>query len=242
MIHRTTPIRIVFALYCLTLSTSGWLRLRWQCILQVLLEQPMEVHRIRILFPGGTMPLIRQNAGIRKPIITAFLNVFSWESVREADISEASSMAGVSGSVCYAPVQATEESVSAFLKGCRATWIRWFETEIEARCNAAGAGLEVIADVLEEGFEDRKRFGLAFCNIDAEVEASNSEAVIAAEQKEHLRCLLERLAVRIRLEHPDIAASAAVLVIERTIAWAQMTGSLTETQNARLLFQCLNHS
>jgi hypothetical protein len=198
---------------------------------------------MRICFPGAQMLVIRQNAGIRKPIVAAFLNVFNWDSVREADISEAPSMAGVSGSVCYAPVQPTEESVSAFLKGCHATWMRWFEKEIEARCNATGAGLEIIADVLEDGFEDRQRFGLAFMNIDAEGEALNTEAVvIATEQKEHLRRFLERLAVRMGLEHPDIAASAAVLVIESTIVWAQMTGSLKEAQAARLLFQCLQHA
>jgi len=41
--------------------------------------------------------------------------------------------------------------------------------------------------------------------------------------------------------HPDIVASAAVLVIERTIVRTLMTGSLKETQTARLLFQCLFH-
>jgi hypothetical protein len=152
-------------------------------------------------------------------------------------------MAGVSGSVCHAPVQPTEESVSAFLKDCHATWMRWFEKEIEARCNATGASLEIIADVLEEGFEDRPRFCVAFMNIDAEVEAFNTDAVaIATEQKEHLRHFLEQLSLRMGLEHPDVAASAAVLVIEHTIVWAQMTGGLKEAQTARLLFQCLQHA
>ena len=189
------------------------------------------------------MLVIRQNAGIKKPIIAAFLGVFSWDPVREAEISEALPMAGVSKSVCCAPVQATGESVPAFLGDCHATWMRWFEKEIEARYNATGAGLEIIVDVLKEGCEDRPRFGLAFMNIDAEVETFNTEAVvIASEQREHLRRFLEDLAVRMGLEHPDIAASAAVLVIERTIIWTQMTGSLGETETARLLFQCLQHA
>ena len=121
--------------------------------------------------------------------------------------------------------------------------MRWFEKEIEARCNATGASLEIIADVLEEGFEDRPRFCVAFMNIDAEVEAFNTDAVaIATEQKEHLRHFLEQLSLRMGLEHPDVAASAAVLVIEHTIVWAQMTGGLKEAQTARLLFQCLQHA
>jgi hypothetical protein len=50
------------------------------------------------------------------------------------------------------------------------------------------------------------------------------------------------LAVRMGLQHPDIAAGAALLIIERTIVWIQLTGSSRETQTARLLFQCLQHS
>lgn len=189
------------------------------------------------------MLLVRQNAEIRKPVLAAFLSVFNWAFVQEADISEALSMARVSGSVCYAPVQATEESVSAFLKNCHATWMRWFEKEIEARYNATGAGLEIIADVLKVGCEDRPRFSLAFMDIDADVEAFNTETVvIASEQKEHLSRFLEELAARMGLEHPDIAASTAVFVIERSIVWTQMTGSLQEIQAARLLFQCLQHA
>jgi hypothetical protein len=40
----------------------------------------------------------------------------------------------------------------------------------------------------------------------------------------------------------DMFASAAVRVIELTIVRTLMTGSLTETQVARLLFRCLQHA
>ena len=71
----------------------------------------------------------------------------------------------------------------------------------------------------------------------------DSEPFAAAkEQKEHLRGYLEQLAVRMGLQHPDIAAGAALLIIERTIVWTQLSGSSIETQTARLLFQCLQHA
>ena len=57
-----------------------------------------------------------------------------------------------------------------------------------------------------------------------------------------MRWFLEQLATKVGLQHPDMASSAAVLVIEQTIARTQMTGSLKEVQTARLLFQCLQHA
>jgi uncharacterized protein (DUF2267 family) len=121
--------------------------------------------------------------------------------------------------------------------------MRRFENEIEARYEATGGGLELIADVLQDGFEDPKCFGLAFIHIVTEGRSFNSEPfAIAREQKQHLRRFIERLAVRMGFQHPDMAASAAALVIERTIVRALMTGSLQEAQTARLLFQCLQHA
>ncbi len=117
--------------------------------------------------------------------------------------------------------------------------MRRFENEIEARYEATGGGLELIADVLQEGFEDPKCFGLAFIHI---VTEGSEPFAIAKEQTQHLRRFIEQLAVKMGLQHPDMAASATVLVIERTIARTLMTGSLVETQTARLLFQCLQHA
>jgi hypothetical protein len=139
-------------------------------------------------------------------------------------------------------VESKEELVSAFLKDRPAIWIRWFESEIEARFEATGGGLEIIADVLQVGFEDPKCLGLAFINILIEGGDFNNEpVVIVGEQKEHLRLFIEQLAVKMGLRHPDMAAAAAVRVIERAIVCTLMTGSLTEAQTARLLFQCLQH-
>jgi hypothetical protein len=124
-----------------------------------------------------------------------------------------------------------------------AIWMRWFENEIEARYTATGGGLEIIADVLQEGFKDPKCFGFAFVHIVIEGgHFENEPFAIARKQKEHLRRFSEQLATKMGLQHPDMAASAAVLVIERTIVRTLMTGSLEEAQTARLLFQCLQHA
>lgn len=122
-------------------------------------------------------------------------------------------------------------------------WMRWLENEIETRFEATGGGLEIIADALQEGFKDPKCCGLAFINIVIERgDFDNDSVAIVREQKKHLRRVIEQLAIKMGLQHPDLAACAAVFVIEQTIVRNFMTGSPKETQTARLLFQCLQHA
>jgi AcrR family transcriptional regulator len=186
---------------------------------------------------------IEQSVEVRDAIITAFLGVLCREDVRGTNISQVLKRAGVSESAFCEQFQSKKDLLLAFLRDRHAIWMRWFEREIESTYEATGGGLEIIADVLEKGFEDPKCFGFAFINIAAESSAFNRDPfVIAREQKEQLERCIEQLAIKMGLRHPDMAASAAVLVIERTIMRTLMTGSLTEAQTARLLFQCLQHA
>jgi len=186
---------------------------------------------------------MRQSAGVRDAIMSAFLNVLCREGVREVEISKVLAMAGVSEPSFYAEFQSKEDLISAFMKDRHAMWMRWFENEIEARYEATGGGLEIIADVLQKGFEDPKCFGLAFFNVVTEIgDLDDEPCAILGERKEHLRRFIERLAIRMGLQYPDTAASAAVLVIERTIVRTLVTGGLKEAHTARLLFQCLQHA
>jgi AcrR family transcriptional regulator len=186
---------------------------------------------------------IKQSVGVRDAIITAFWDTFSRDVNLETEISEVLAIARVSEFASYEGFQSKEDLVSAFLKDRHAAWMRWFENEIEARYNATGGGLEIIADVLQEGFEDPNSFGLAFINVVSECSDFDKEPfAIVGEQKEHLRRFIEQLAVKMGLDHPDIAAPAAVLVIEQAIVRTLMNGSLTEARTARLLFQCLQHA
>lgn len=182
---------------------------------------------------------IEQSVRVRDAIVNAFWDVFCRDGSLEAEISELLTVTGVSESA----FQSKEDLVSAFLKDRHAIWMRWFENEIEARYKATGGGLEIIADVLQVGFEDPKCFGLAFINILARGSDFESEPfAIIKEQKEHLRRFIEQLAIKMGLQHPDMTASAAVHIIEQTIVRTLMAGSLKESQAARLLFQCLMHA
>lgn len=186
---------------------------------------------------------IEQSVGVKDAMITAFWDVFCQDTSLEAEISELLAIAGVSESAFYAQFQAKEDLVSAFLKDRHAIWMRWFENEIEARYEVTGGGLEIIADVLLKGCEDPKCFGLAFISVVTEGgDFDNEPFAIVREQKEHLRRFIEQMAVKMGLQHPDMAASAAVLIIEQTIVRILRTGSLEEAQTARLLFQCLQYA
>jgi AcrR family transcriptional regulator len=186
---------------------------------------------------------MKQSVEVSDANIAAFWDVFCRDGSLEAEISKLLAIAGVSESVFYEQSQSKEDIVSAFLKDRHAFWMRWFENEIEARYEATGGGLEIIADVLQIGFEDPKCFGCAFINIVTEGgDLDNEPFAIAREQKEHLRRFVEHLAAKMGLQHPNMAASAAVLVIEQTILRTLKSGSLKEAQTARLLFQCLQHA
>lgn len=203
-------------------------------------------------FPGPSLPqpdskgkhaAVGQSAGVRDAIIAAFLEVLCREGVRVAEISKVLAIAGVSESVFYEQFQSKEALVSAFLKDRHAIWMRRFKNEIEVRYEATGGGLEIIADTLQKAFEDPKCFGLAFINTVTEGgDFDNESFAIVGEQKEELMRFIEQMALKMGLQHPDTAASSAVLIIERTIVRTLMTGSLKEAQNARLLFQCLQHA
>lgn len=186
---------------------------------------------------------MRQSAGITDAVIRGFLDLPCWEGVRAAEISNVFGITGGSEPVIYKQSQSKEDLASAFLKDRHAIWMHWFENEIAAMYEATGGGLEIIADVLQKGFEDQKDFGIAFIHTMTQGGDFDDEPfAIVIEQKEHLGRFIEQLAIKMGLQHPDRAGSAAVFVIERTIMRTLMTGSLEEAQTARLLFQCLQHT
>lgn len=182
---------------------------------------------------------VKQSIGNTGATVMTSLHVLGREGSGEVGIPNIEATAGA---LClYGHVQSKQAGVRADLKDCQAIWMNWLENEIEARYEAAGGGLEIIADVLQIGLKDLLRLSLA-CNVSEDRTLNSQPFAITKELSEHLRRCIEQLAVMMGLEHPDLTASAAVLVIEDTILRTQMTGSPEEAQTARLLFQCLQHA
>ena len=122
-----------------------------------------------------------------------------------------------------------------------AAWLHWFEDQIEKAYEASGGDLEIIADILERDFETPGCFANA-TSLSVQAGVFGDGPFIAGDNRQHLVFYLERLAIRMGLHCPDMIASAAVSVIERTIEWARANGKSSAAQTARLLFQCLQNA
>jgi AcrR family transcriptional regulator len=180
---------------------------------------------------------------LRDDIINASLELFYRDGIRATDVDQVIKKSGVLETVFYENFHSKDELVSAFLHKRHEVWMKWFTTAVEERYAANGGGLEVLADVLQIWFKDPKFRGCAFINTVAEGGKFDSEPfVIAREHKEDLKKFIRGIATKMNLRDPEEAAAAAVLVIEGAIVRVQMTGDAAEAHNARLLFQCLNHS
>lgn len=103
---------------------------------------------------------MRQSVGVRDTIVTALLDVHCRDDLRAAETSGLPAVR-VSDFVFYGQSESKEALASAFLKVRHTIWMHWLENEIHARYEATGGGLEIIADVLQEGFQDPKSF--RFC-------------------------------------------------------------------------------
>ena len=170
-------------------------------------------------------------------VMTSF-EVF-YRGTRRAAISRMTEEAGVSETTFYGEFQSKEALIRAFLENRNAIWLRWFQSEIHARFETTRDGLEIIADVLRKWFED-SRLHCEDVKKDASNRQVNGEAFESfGNQKDQLRRFVEHLARKMGLRYPDIAASAAVQIIERTIVTTLVSGDLSELKTAQLLFQCL---
>lgn len=209
--------------------------------MQPSVRPPVIVHT-RFIWPGENMREPKQSVQLRDGAIMTFWDLFPRNKSRAGQISDVLEKTGACEPAFYKEDQSREDIVSVFLKDRHVDWMRWFQKEIEARYQATRGGLEIIADVLEEGFEDPKSFALAFIDVAIRTSDSDEEPLaIAGDQKEDLRRLIEHLAVSMGLRHPDLVAATAVAIIEQTIVRTLMAGSPTEAPTARLLFQCLQH-
>jgi AcrR family transcriptional regulator len=189
--------------------------------------------------------MLQQAQGLdpRDTIVRSSLEIFYRDGIKGTDVTKVIERAGVSESLFYQNFSSKEDLVLAFLHKRHDIWMAWFTSEVEAKLSQPGAKLEVIADVLQSWFEDPGFRGCAFINTVAEGGKFDSEPfTIAREHKEQLKQFLTGVAARLNHSEPELTAAAAVLVIEGAIVRAQMTGDAHEAHNARLLFQCLNHS
>lgn len=183
--------------------------------------------------PSSTPP-----APARQRILDAADRLFYSEGLRATGIDRIIAESGVAKMSFYRHFPAKRDLIVAFLEGRRAEWMGWFRTEVEARLTVQGAGLEVIADVLEAWFAQDAFRGCTFVNTVAE--GAHGEAPIAevvANHKADLAGYMAELAGRLGLAPADQVAEAAMVVIEGSVVRAQMTGRHGDPAIGRLLLR-----
>jgi AcrR family transcriptional regulator len=149
----------------------------------------------------------------------------------------------VSESSFYQRAQSEKDLLQAFLQDHDANWLRWFQREIDAKFETTKGGLEIVADVMRKWFENSR---LQCAGVNTVVCPSRQFAgetlELLGNQRDQLRRFVEQLVVKMGLRYPDIAATASVQIIERTIVRTLKSGDLSEIKTAQLLFQCLQRA
>ena len=188
------------------------------------------------------MPKMIQGKASTDVIVIASFGVF-YRGTRRAAMSPVTEEAEVSETTFYGEFQSKEALIRAFLEDRNAIWLRWFQSEVRARFETTRGGLEIISDVLNKWFEDSRVHGEVVNQASSTNRQVNGEAFETfGNQKDQLQRFVELLARRMGLRYPDIAASAAVQIIERTIETNLVSGDLSELKTAQLLFQCLQRA
>jgi AcrR family transcriptional regulator len=177
-------------------------------------------------------------APARQRILDAADRLFYSEGLRATGVDRIIAESGVAKMSFYRHFPAKRNLIVAFLENRRREWIGWFRSEVERRLRKRGAGLEVIADVLEAWFAQAGFRGCAFVNTVAE--GAHSEAAIAevvAEHKADLSAYIAELAQRLELSPPGRVAEAVMVVIEGSVVRAQMTGRYGDPSTGRVLLR-----
>lgn len=183
-----------------------------------------------------------RGTGATDAVFMTSMEVFG-RGARRTEVLRLTEGARVSESNFYEGAQSREALLRAFLEDGDAMWLRWFQREINAKFESTKGGLEIFADVLRKWFED----SYVQCSVVNKLISSShqfdGETYECFEgNRDQLRRLIEQLVAKMDLPYPDIAASAAVQIIERTIVTTLVSGDLSELKTAQLLFQCLQRA
>ncbi|UWZ84388.1 hypothetical protein [Occallatibacter riparius] len=189
------------------------------------------------------MARIIQRRGTSDSIVVSSLVVFYRGSERVQALPTLDGTR-VYESTLHEGVRTKEGVIQAFLDGRDAVWVGWFQYQINMRSETnTGRGLEIIADVLREWFENSQlRCSALIKGIVSHCDFDGQSPEISSSPKDQLRRCIELSATKMGLHCPELAASAAVLIIERTMATTQATGDLSELKTAQLLLECLQRA
>lgn len=184
------------------------------------------------------MPTPTPAVSARQRILNAANRLFYGNGLRATGVDRIIAESGVAKMSFYRHFPAKRDLIVAFLEQQRHDWIGWFRREVNCRLGQAGAGLEVIADVLESWFSRSDFRGCAFINSVAEgAHGEEPIARVVADHRLDLVVFIEEIAVRLALSPPGKVADAVMVVIEGSVVRAQMSGCEGNTEVVRILLR-----
>ncbi|MGE7137662.1 TetR/AcrR family transcriptional regulator [Luteibacter sp. NPDC031894] len=176
----------------------------------------------------------------RQRILETANRLFYREGLRATGIDRIIAESGVAKMSFYRHFPAKRDLIVAFLETRHKEWMAWFRTDVESRLTKRGAGLEVIADVLETWFAQPDFRGCTFMNSVAE--AASEEPAIAGVVTEHeteLGDYIQELAQRLGLSNPKRVREAVMVVIQGSVVRALMTGEYGDPTVGRMLLRAI---
>lgn len=173
----------------------------------------------------------------RDRILETASRLFYQEGLRATGIDRIIAESGVAKMSFYRHFPSKTDLIAAFLNARHQRWMSWFRGEVDRRIDSEGR-LDVIAEVLDEWFQQPDFRGCAFINTVAESGSSSSrEREIAVQHKAELANYLETVARRLRLPEPVTMAEDMMVIIEGTIVRRQMTGDENAVDACRRLLR-----
>ena len=176
----------------------------------------------------------------RERIMETANRLFYSEGLRATGIDWIIAESGVAKMSFYRHFPAKRDLIVAFLEKRRVEWMDWFRSEVEKRLGRRGAGLEVIADVLESWFAQTDFRGCTFMNSVAE--GAHEEPLIGRVVREHkaeLGAYIQELAGRLGLSNPRRVDEAVMVIIEGSVVRALMTGEYGDPTVGRMLLRAI---
>jgi AcrR family transcriptional regulator len=179
----------------------------------------------------------------RERIVETALKLFYRNGLRATGIDKIIAESGVAKMSFYRHFPSKGDLISEFLRRRHDNWMAWFTATVSKKLEKRGSGLEVIADVLGEWFDEPGFRGCAFINTISETPDYEAEQnQIVREHKAQLECFIKQTAVQLGLSAPDQIAATAMIIIEGTIVRAQMTRKPDVISHCRWLLQMTAHA
>ena len=172
----------------------------------------------------------------RQAVLEAADSVFYARGIGGTGIAEIRDASGVALRRLYGLYPSKHDLVAGWLEARHASWMAWFQAEIEARGETGMAPIDAIFDTLAEWASTPGYRGCAFLNTAAEVaEIDDRHRRIIAAHKGSLVEYLSQLMHETGAREPESLATGLGVLIDGAIVQAAVFDSLEPIRSANAI-------